>query len=214
MKVSEECLDSFAKFETAAYIDGMKASYHMEKENWQEALDLLMNSKVIYSKICSFKDSLEAVIYQERISQLDTFIRLCCAGLTIKTSSTFEEKVAARIDPTIVKAHNDTKQEQIENIQEITFNGKNIPLKSERLRLVFKRVEIQLAQLNDPSKQNSDQISNYLNFVNILDDAQLVIRKEKAEESKKSEQTGQLYNVLLQYISRLKLKATIDRNLL
>jgi len=63
MKVSEECLDSFAKFETAAYIDGMKASYHMEKENWQEALDLLMNSKVIYSKICSFKDSLEAVIY-------------------------------------------------------------------------------------------------------------------------------------------------------
>ena len=111
MKVSEECLDSFAKFETAAYIDGMKASYHMEKENWQEALDLLMNSKVIYSKICSFKDSLEAVIYQERISQLDTFIRLCCAGLTIKTSSPFEEKVAARIDPTIVKAHNDTKQE-------------------------------------------------------------------------------------------------------
>ena len=50
--------------------------------------------------------------------------------------------------------------------------------------------------------------------MNILDDAQLVIRKEKAEESKKSEQTGQLYNVLLQYISRLKLKATIDRNLL
>ena len=51
----------------------------------------------------------------------------------------------SQLEPTIVKAHNDTKQEQIENIQEITFNGKNIPLKSERLRLVFKRVEIHLA---------------------------------------------------------------------
>ena len=58
------------------------------------------------------------------------------------------------------------------------------------MKLVFKRVEIHLASLNDPSKQNTDQISNYLNFVNILDDALLVIKKEKAEESKKSEQTG------------------------
>ena len=46
----------------------MKASFYVEKEMWKEALDLLMNAKVIYAKICSFKDSLEAVIYQERIS--------------------------------------------------------------------------------------------------------------------------------------------------
>lgn len=41
-----------------------------------------------------------------------------------------------------------------------------------------------------------------------------MIRKEKAEESKKSEQSGHLYNFLLQYVSKLKLKATKDRNLL
>ena len=35
----------------------------------------------------------------------------------------------------------DTKQEQIENIKEIVFNGKSVPLKSERLRMIFKRVE-------------------------------------------------------------------------
>ena len=57
-------------------------------------------------------------------------------------------------------------------------------------------------------------INNYLKFVNTLDDAQLVIRKEKAEESKKSEQSGQLYNFLIQYCVKLKLKASIDRNLL
>jgi hypothetical protein len=41
-----------------------------------------------------------------------------------------------------------------------------------------------------------------------------VIKKEKAEEMKKSEQSGQLYNFLIQYCQKLKLKASIDRNLL
>jgi hypothetical protein len=44
------------------------------------------------------------------------------------------------------------------------------------------------------------QIKSYLQLVNILEDAALVIKKEKAEESKKSEQSGQLYNILLAYV--------------
>jgi len=41
--------------------------------------------------------------------------------------------------------------------------------------------------------------------VNILEDAVLVIKKEKAEESKRSDASGQLYNILLLYAQRLKL---------
>lgn len=36
-------------------------------------------------------------------------------------------------------------------------------------------------------EKESDLIKNQLLFVNILDDAQLVIKKEKSEEMKKSE---------------------------
>jgi hypothetical protein len=78
----------------------------------------------------------------------------------------------------------------------VTFNGKNIPLKSERLRLTFKKVENHLALLKSLDKE-SELIKNQLLFVNILDDAQIVIKKERSEEMKKSEQSGQLYNVLL-----------------
>lgn len=51
-----------------------------------------------------------------------------------------------------------TKKEQIENIQEIKFSGKSIPLKSERLKLVFKRVENQASEIeqmaeNEPEKK-------------------------------------------------------------
>jgi hypothetical protein len=57
-------------------------------------------------------------------------------------------------------------------------------------------------------------IKGYLKLVDIIDDAQSVIKKEKAEESKKSEQSGQLYNILIIYTQRLKIKASVDRNLL
>lgn len=51
-------------------------------------------------------------------------------------------------------------------------------------------------------------------MVNTLDEASLVIKKEKAEESKKSEQSGQLYNVLLGYVQKLKLSSALERNIL
>lgn len=50
--------------------------------------------------------------------------------------------------------------------------------------------------------------------MNTLEDAALVIKKEKAEESKKSEQSGQLYNVLLGYVQKLKLQSALERNIL
>lgn len=53
-----------------------------------------------------------------------------------------------------------------------------------------------------------------MQLVNILEDATIVIKKEKTEESKKSEQSGQLYNILINYISKIKLQSSIERNLL
>ena len=55
----------------------------IETDQYEQALDLLITSKVIYQKISQFKDSLEAVIYDERIGQLDTYIRLCCSNLSL-----------------------------------------------------------------------------------------------------------------------------------
>ena len=55
---------------------------------------------------------------------------------------------------------------------------------------MFKRVENDLNVLQAPAAESKDMLSNYIKFVDTLDDAQLVIKKDKAEESKKSEQSG------------------------
>lgn len=85
--MSNECLDAYSKYETEAYVNGMQAAYLIEVNQYEQALDLLMRAKVIYQKISEFKDSLEAVIYEERIGQLDTFIRLCCSNLSVSSSA-------------------------------------------------------------------------------------------------------------------------------
>jgi len=68
----------------------------------------------------------------------------------------------------------------------------------------------------DPKNQQKigEIIKGYLTLVDIIDDTQSIIKKEKAEESKNSEQSGQLYNILIIYTQRLKIKASVDRNLL
>jgi hypothetical protein len=86
----------------------MQAAYLIEVEQYQEALDLLMRSKVIYQKISEYKDSLEAVIYEERIGQLDTFIRLCCSNLSLSSSADGEAAIKKSIGGDIQKAHDST----------------------------------------------------------------------------------------------------------
>ena len=46
-----------------------------------------------------------------------------------------------KIEDTIQKVKYETKREQIEKIEEIHFNNKAIPLKTEKLKMVFKKVE-------------------------------------------------------------------------
>ena len=53
-------------------------------------MDNLLKSKIIYQKISQFKDTLEEVIYKEKVNQLDTLIRQCAFSLkgtaTVDTS--------------------------------------------------------------------------------------------------------------------------------
>ena len=62
-KVSDECLDSFTKYEVQAYVDSMQSAYLIESKKWKDALDKLLSSKAIYQKIMQYRDSIEAVIY-------------------------------------------------------------------------------------------------------------------------------------------------------
>lgn len=209
----------------------MLAIYLIESKKFEEALDNLLKAKIIYQKISQFKDTLEEIIYKEKVNQIDTLIRQCAFSLKSAGASaaTDGDKVIAQmvekfpkkadLENQVVRVKQQTKREQIENIEEITYNNKVIPLKTEKLRIVFKRVQSQMQDIQEYQQiqqgfEPGHLIKSYLQLVNVLEDASLVIKKEKAEESKKSEQSGQLYNILLSYVQKLKLQSAVERNLL
>lgn len=108
----------------------------------------------------------------------------------------------------VQKAHSTTKQEKIENIDQINFGSKSIPLKSERLKQVFKKVEACSASVDSLSRTDNigDLMKEQLKYADVLDEAQIIIKKEKSEEIKKSDSFGSIYNLLILYTQRLKLK--------
>jgi hypothetical protein len=123
----------------------------MEIKDYKSALDNLIKSKIIYEKISQFKDTLEAIIYKEKIGQIDTLLRLCTFNLKGMMSAGDEDKAINNliqnypekkgIEEQISKVKSETKREQIEKIDEITYNNKSVPLKTEKLKTIFRRVE-------------------------------------------------------------------------
>ncbi len=65
----------------------MSAVYLMEVKDYKSALDNLIRTKIIYEKISGYKDTLEAIIYRERVNQIDTLLRLCSFHLKGISSS-------------------------------------------------------------------------------------------------------------------------------
>ena len=49
--------------------------------------------------------------------------------------------VRSQLQSEVEESHKATKQEQLENIQSITIGSKSIPLKSDRLKQAFKKVQ-------------------------------------------------------------------------
>lgn len=104
----------------------------------------------------SYRDSIEAVIYQEKIAELDTFIRLCCTNLKMQSSQKAEkdfEKKKKDLQNKVSQAYQEMKQEKISNIEHIAVGSKRIPLKSERMKQAFKKIESQTNDLEQLEKK-------------------------------------------------------------
>jgi hypothetical protein len=76
----------------------MLAIYLIESKKFEEALDNLLKAKIIYQKISQFKDTLEEIIYKEKVNQIDTLIRQCAFSLkSAASAATDGDKVIAQM---------------------------------------------------------------------------------------------------------------------
>jgi 4-alpha-glucanotransferase len=54
-----------------------------------------------------------------------------------------------RLEEQVVRVKQQAQRDKIENIEEISYNNKIIPLKTEKLKQVFKRVESQMQDIQE-----------------------------------------------------------------
>jgi hypothetical protein len=59
----------------------MDATFAMERNDHESAINNFLTAKLIFSEIGSTQDTLEALIYTEKVNQLETFIRSCAASI-------------------------------------------------------------------------------------------------------------------------------------
>ena len=95
MDVSRNSLDAYQQVEVEAYTSLMQGIYLLECKDYQNALDNLLRAKIIYQKISNLKDTLEEVIYKEKVGQIDTLLRQCAFSLKTAGVTTEGDKVIA-----------------------------------------------------------------------------------------------------------------------
>lgn len=92
------------------------------------------------------------------MNQIDTLIRQCAFSLKTAGADSSDKVIAAMVErfpqrasleEQVVRVKQQTQREQIENIEEITYNNKVIPLKTEKLRVVFKRVQTHMQDIQE-----------------------------------------------------------------
>ena len=159
LDVAKNSLDAYQQVEVEAYSSLMQGIYLLESKDFQNALDYLLKSKIIYQKISQFKDTLEEVIYKEKVSQIDTLIRQCAFSLKTAGIATDGDKVINNLvssypqkkslEDQVARTKTQAKREQIESMEEISYNNKIIPLKTEKLKQVFKRVQSQMHDITE-----------------------------------------------------------------
>ncbi len=125
----------------------MKATYLLETFKYEEALDLLLKAKFIYEVILKVKDQIEQAIYREKCGQLDTFIRQCTStlGQILTSVPSYQGADVAQIQS---KVHEVT-QSISSDCEEIKFNGKAVPLKTEKIKAIFNKVAAQTMDIKN-----------------------------------------------------------------
>ena len=75
----------------------MQGVYLIDCKDFKGALDHLLKSKIIYQKIAFYKDTLEEVIYKEKVCQIDTLVKQCAFSLKTAGITSEGDKVIANM---------------------------------------------------------------------------------------------------------------------
>lgn len=230
LSICQQTSDSRTVLEAEAYNAWMEAQYLVETEKWKESLQKFITARTIFSKLSEvvkiqFKD-----IYTRRILlDIDPLIKFCDYKLnkTNQSDSTDVNDILTMMDKVedgtmdLLKSKlegvlEETRKKQSENLDDIYFLGKTVPITNEKIRrniLNSMNISNEIKKLND----NEEKLKLYDKLLIQLTDSLSIIKdeiKQKTIEKTSTEQFMSSMRILNSYINYLSLSFVIDRNLI
>eukprot|EP01095_Lingulamoeba_sp_RSL-Kostka_P008041 TRINITY_DN2635_c2_g1_i1.p2 TRINITY_DN2635_c2_g1~~TRINITY_DN2635_c2_g1_i1.p2 ORF type:complete len:591 (-),score=191.67 TRINITY_DN2635_c2_g1_i1:2098-3870(-) len=225
---SEEKGDDNTIYEARAYSHFMKGTLFIAVENWKEAMDQLIKSRIIYEKLSksNYEDS---HLYSERIEELNPNIKLCeynISGKHANVSDILEFQLSNNPAFDLLKSKledvvKQSRQVKAERMTQINWKHENVPIKSEKTRMSMIAAQEIVHEIERDNSHYSKELSNlYTNLFMKYSDTLELIRNDirdlkrlpEDKRSKKVETQEYHLNLLISYITYLKITKTIERD--
>jgi len=224
--------DARTKLETQAYHAWMNGTLCFELEHWENALQSFNRAKTIYKRLAeAFSEEIKAV-YVQKVDEIEPSIRYCAYNIGEETSIEDlltmrmaagggmggEDLLAAKLDALISQ----TRQKQAATLSEVTFRGRTIPVKSEKVRVFL--LAHQEAEASLASAETTDHQAILERIIDEVKDALLALAEEMkndpnyrpAPKGGKGATDGAKVphaQFLHTYLSFIKREAIVNRNL-
>lgn len=222
--------DARTKLETRAYHAWMDGTLSFELEHWEKALQSFNRAKTIYNRLAeAFSEEIK-IVYIQKVEEIEPSIRYCAYNIGEETSIEDlltmrmaagggmggEDLLAAKLDTLISQ----TRQKQAATLSEVTFRGRTIPVKSEKVRVFL--LAHQEAEASLASGETTDRQAILEKIIDEVKDALIALQEEmKADPNYRPTPKGGKAEgakiphaqFLHTYLSFIKREAIINRNL-
>lgn len=219
--------DDRTLLEVQAYQSWILGNLKFEHQKWQEALDAFGRAQTIYEKLSGVVPQDQRVVYTQRVEEITPNVRYCAyniGGLPTDITQLMKlrrdapgfDMLASKIDSVLMQ----TQEKAASSLTEVTWQGKQLPVKSPKLRVSLVKVHQLVADLGRLDGEE-ERLATYdkllVEVQNALQIAHDDLSNEVAAAEKKHTLKADTQLSILQsleaYLTHFKLTHTISRNL-
>eukprot|EP00828_Plagiopyla_frontata_P047580 TRINITY_DN8839_c0_g1_i15.p1 TRINITY_DN8839_c0_g1~~TRINITY_DN8839_c0_g1_i15.p1 ORF type:complete len:375 (+),score=68.00 TRINITY_DN8839_c0_g1_i15:167-1291(+) len=230
-QITQKQAEQKSALEAEAYAEYLTGLYNFEIEHWDNSLVNSAKALEIYKELIKISDTLDQIVFKEKIEQLEQQIRYCNhklqKGIKEFTVEQILKEANAINDPALKQKFSALFEEHIkESVQNqggvyISYHNEQYPLKNDKVVMLYQKitdtekvVKNQQIQKDNPDQsaiQGEEKLQLFVELFSYYDESIRLIQKEK-DEFKDQESLQKAYQQILNYFQAEKYKTLLSRN--
>lgn len=214
--VNSDYCDARSKLEAEAYNAWIHGSFHFEISKWKEAAESLKKAQVVYENLLQALPEEEQGVYKAKVDELTPSLRYCAYNIGENASMDDLLEMRGQGLDNLGALVAQTKTEQTDAFQATEWRGRKVTVRPQKVRLFLLSIQ-DLDKSVEKTKEHQAKIDIIENALLDCKDAISALKDEIKQDPKLRVPTsdGQVSGVqfLLSYLSYIRLKMTLERNL-